>query len=125
MNTEMSKQAAANVELERLNSFVGVWETVGTITGDPSGEPMPFTAIDTYEWLPGGYFLLHRFDANMPDGNVKGIEIIGYRQEDNSYQMHSYDSLGNVSVAEARFEAGVWTFIGPSLRFSGGFREGR
>lgn len=109
--------------LERLNSFVGTWKTNGIVKGDPSAPPAHFTALDTYEWLPGGHFLLHRFDADMPEGNVKGIEVIGFRKEDDSYPMRSYDSLGNESVMEGRFEAGVWRFVGQTVRFSGAFRD--
>jgi hypothetical protein len=35
-------------------------------------------ALDTYEWLPGGFFLLHRVDGLMGDEPVQAVEIIGY-----------------------------------------------
>ncbi|MGH7725605.1 MAG: DUF1579 family protein [Candidatus Eiseniibacteriota bacterium] len=66
----MKHDSAATSELGRLNPFVGVWNTEGEMRNTPSGSSTKFKATDTYEWLPGGHFLLHRFDANMPDGNV-------------------------------------------------------
>jgi len=61
-------------------------------------------------------FLIHRFDTNMPDGNVKGIEVVGYSRENNSYPMHSFDRLGSASVMHARIEKEIWTFGSESLR---------
>lgn len=119
----MTKQTAASTDLECLSAFVGVWDTEGEMKASPSRQFMKFKATDTYEWLPGGHFLLHRFDADMPDGNVKGIEVIGYSQESKSYPMHSFDSLGNASVMHARIDQETWTFLGESTRFTGGFRD--
>jgi hypothetical protein len=123
MEQSVKKQAAATVDLGRLNQFSGIWHTEGEMKGSCSGQPAKFTATDSYEWLPGGYFLLHRFDADMPDGNVKGIEVIGYSQESNSYPMHSFDSLGRTSMMQARVEEDRWTFTGEDIRFTGRFLE--
>lgn len=119
----MTKTSAASADLDRLNGFVGVWNTEGEMKATPSGQPVKFKASDTYEWLPGGHFLLHRFEADMPDGRVQGIEVIGYSHETGSYPMHSFDSAGNTTLMQARMEQDTWTFVGESLRFTGGFRE--
>jgi hypothetical protein len=119
----MTKPTAASPELERLNPFVGVWDTNGEMKTSATGQPTKFKASDRYEWLPGGHFLLHRFEANMPDGRVEGIEIIGYSRESDSYPMHSFDSSGNASVMQARREDDRWTFVGEKTRFTGGFRD--
>jgi hypothetical protein len=105
------KSTAASTELERLNPFVGVWDTEGEMKPGSQETPAGFKAIDTYEWLPGGHFLIHRFDADMPDGKIQGIEVIGYSQESNSYSMHSFDSSGKVSIMQARVEKDTWTFV--------------
>lgn len=119
----MAKQTAATSELDRLTPFVGLWNTEGKMMSSPSGQPARFKATDTYEWLPGGYFLIHRFDADMPDGNIKGIEIIGYNEEGKSFPVYSFDSTGRSSVMQARVEKDIWTFTGESIRFTGGFRH--
>lgn len=117
-------RTAATPELSHLNSFVGIWETAGEVRSDPSGPAVKFKAGDSYEWLPGGYFLFHRFDAEMPGGKVVGIEIIGYDKDKDAYTMHAFDSQGNADVMEGHFEMDNWTFIGKNTLFSGGFREG-
>ena len=59
----------------------------------------------------------------MPDGAVKGIEIIGYSDESKSYPMHSFDSSGNASVMHARIDKRTWAFTGENVRFMGSFRD--
>jgi hypothetical protein len=119
----LTKVTAATAELERLDRFVGVWSTEGEIKAGPSEQLAIFRAIDIYEWLPGGQFLLHRFDADMPDGKVQGIEVIGYSHETNSYPMYSFDNSGNVSLMQACVESETWTFVGQAARFTGGFLD--
>lgn len=114
---------AASIELDRLTPFLGAWDTEGVIRASGVGEASTFRAVDTYEWLPGGHFLVHRFDANMPEGRVQGIEIIGYSRDRGDYPMHAFDSTGHASVMRARVEQDTWTFLGDSLRFTGRFRD--
>jgi Protein of unknown function (DUF1579) len=111
-------------EHKRLDAFVGTWKTEGEIRASPSGSAVMIHATDTYEWLPGRFFLIHRWDAHMPDGNTKGIEIIGYDASSKTYPMHSFDSEGNFGIMRASVKGDIWSFAGESLRFKGGFRDG-
>jgi len=45
---------------QRLGALVGRWKTEGHIVGDA---PVPIEGTDAYEWLPGGYFLVHHDDG--------------------------------------------------------------
>lgn len=110
-------------EQKRLEAFVGTWNTQGEIRGGDSGPAAKFHATDTYEWLPGGFFLVHRWDAHMPDGNTQGIEIIGYDASSKAYTMHTFDSQGNADTMRASIEGDIWMFEGESLRFTGRFRD--
>jgi hypothetical protein len=49
--------------LSRLNVFVGKWVTEGLIMESPAGPTATLKAVDTYEWLPGGFFLIHHVDG--------------------------------------------------------------
>jgi hypothetical protein len=120
----MAEQAIPGPEHRRLQSFVGTWATEGTVKTSPSGSGVRFQGVDTYEWIPGGFFLLHRWDTHMPDGRTQGVEIIGYDSASGTYTVHSYDSSGNTDVMHARVANDTWTFEGKSLRFTGGFRDG-
>lgn len=68
-------------EHRRLEIFVGEWRTEGEILATEAGPASRLTAIDRYEWLPGGFFLLHHVDARMGDVEIKTLEIIGYDAE--------------------------------------------
>lgn len=120
----MSEEPRLGPGHKRLGAFVGTWATEGEIKGGPSGPRSKVRAIDIYEWLPGGFFLLHKGDSHMPDGRTQGIEVIGYDPASDAYSMHSFDSAGRVAVMRASVEREEWTFEGPSLRFTGGFRDG-
>jgi hypothetical protein len=52
----------------------------------------------------------------------RGIEIIGYDQENKRYFMHSFDSSGSMGVMQAHVEHDTWRFVGEYMRFTGGFR---
>ena len=62
----------ATQALARLDAFAGEWETTGVMA---TGET--FRATDTYEWVAGGHFLLHRFDAEMPAGPMQACRSSG------------------------------------------------
>jgi Protein of unknown function (DUF1579) len=120
----MTHQSVPGPEHRRLEAFVGSWDTEGTIWANPSGPGLGFRAIDRYEWVPGGFFVLHRWDAHMPDGRTQGVEILGYDAARATYTVHSFDSAGNADVMTATVADDTWTFEGKSLRFRGSFRDG-
>jgi hypothetical protein len=83
----------------------------------------PFTATDRYEWMPGGFFLLHHVEARMGDTRLTALEVIGYDPSTDSYPMRSYDSMGNVGTHQGRLRDGTWTFTGAAERFTGTFGD--
>ena len=104
----------------QLDIFAGKWNTSGIMqTGQ--GEPVTITGTDTYEWLPGGYFLLHKVKVMMGKEHKESLEIIGYDPDLNVYTMHAFDDQGVVTIMHARHRQGIWTFQGDTLRFTGGF----
>lgn len=65
-------------EHERLEALVGRWVTQGS-TREAAGAPAArIEAVDTYNWLPGRFALLHEVDARVGDEKVEGAEIIGW-----------------------------------------------
>lgn len=107
--------------LDRLEAFVGTWATEGEVRATASRPARTFRAADVYEWLPGRFFLVHRWDAQMPDGSVQGIEIIGYDPASATYSVHPYDSWGSATVMRAIADDRTWTFISDQVRFRGQF----
>lgn len=105
----------------RLAPFVGRWNTAGQVLAGDSGPGFPFAGTDTYEWVPGGFFLLHRVDVRMGGDHVQALEIIGWDAEREVYLMRSYDSQGNTGQMQAVVRDGTWTFQGDAERFTGAF----
>lgn len=111
-------------EHQALAPLVGVWETRGQVRASGSTPAAEIAGTDSYEWLPGGYFLLHRVDVRIGGEPVEGIEIIGWDAKAGAYFLHSYDSQGTASVMQGRVRDGVWTLEGDAERFTGGFGDG-
>ncbi|MES2612398.1 MAG: hypothetical protein V4679_19250 [Pseudomonadota bacterium] len=109
--------------LQNLTPFVGTWQTKGMVVATSAA----FTATDIYEWLPGGHFLVHRWDAAMPDGRSQGIEIIGPDAPDgidgagDHYTMHSFDSTGKAETMRAVVNGKNVAYDGDGVRFRGAF----
>lgn len=102
--------------LKRLSVFVGKWNTEGQLRATPSNPAVKIIGTDIYEWLPGGFFLVHRVDVRMGDEEVKSVEIIGYDASSNIYPMRYFDNKGNSGTSQAIVRNGDWIFIGESER---------
>jgi hypothetical protein len=87
----------------RLEVFLGTWEATGEI--EIEGATTRIRTHSTYEWLPGGYFLVHRFESHLAGGKViEGIEILGFDDEGQRYTAHAFDSLGIATAYEVTVE---------------------
>src|ERR671918_1085387 len=120
-NSNAQQPPKPDPALKRLDAFVGKWNTEGQMKESPFGPAGKIIGTDTYEWLAGGFFLLHRVDVRMGDQKNESIEIIGYDASTKTYPMHSFDSQGNSLVMEAELVDDTWSFTGESMRFTGVF----
>src|SRR5688500_2488330 len=66
---------------QQLNKFVGKWKTRGRIPENGSTPEVFVEGTDTYEWLPGDYFLKHSVDVMMGEDRNQTLEIIGFDKE--------------------------------------------
>jgi hypothetical protein len=108
---------------ERLHVFVGRWRAEGRTdaAGPVASENM--THQHTYEWLPGGFHLLHRWEGHIGQHESKGVEIIGYDPSADTYEVHFFDSDGWARIYHARVHERAWTFSGTRERCSIMFAE--
>ena len=98
-------------QTQRLGALVGRWRSEGHIVGD---QPVPITGTDIYEWLAGGFFLVHHVDVVIGEQRVQALELIGpYDPATDAFTARAYDNLGSITVMRARVdEQGVWRFTG-------------
>ena len=90
-NVSMTKPTAKH---RGLGIFAGKWITQGTIRATEGSASAEMRAIDRYEWLPGGFFMLHKVDALIGGTVSQSIEVIGYDKEQACYVTRSYDDQG-------------------------------
>ena len=46
-------------EHKLLEIFIGKWMNEGATVAAPGEPPVRITTSDVYEWMPGGFFVLH------------------------------------------------------------------
>jgi hypothetical protein len=90
----------SNREQKKLGIFLGRWHTTGEIAGPAS----KVDAIDTYEWYPGKFFLVHHADGKVGDDAIKSIEIMGYDSNRQRYFATFFDSTGGIGTEELRLD---------------------
>jgi len=105
----------ADAALKRLTAFVGTWNKKGQAHDGPFGSAAKVTAVETFEWLPGGLFLVHRLEGRLGDMEIACIEVIGYDAASRVYSVHSFYNDGNTNLWQARERGGVWVFTGEWL----------
>jgi hypothetical protein len=103
-------------EHRRLDVFVGQWTAEGRAASGTSDTFENTTQQHTYEWLAGGFHLLHRWAGHVGNRASHGIEVIGYDPATDSYDVLFFDSDGWARIYQARARDRVWTFTGPRER---------
>ena len=120
--------SAPGPDQQRLGSLVGRWKTQGWTRETPEAPSARIDAFDTYQWLHGGFALLHLVEARMGDEKVDGAEIIGYDPERGLYVTQYFGSDGpNAYEAELgeRDDVLVWRMRSATDRFTGTFSDDR
>lgn len=74
MNHEWKTPAAG---LEPLAGLVGKWHTEGQQHESPLGPAATFVAVETFEWLAAGHFLVHRLEGKLGQQLAACLEVIG------------------------------------------------
>jgi hypothetical protein len=115
--------------LRRLDFLVGTWKVEGETAPEFSGPAMRSTSTETFEWLHGGFFLVHRWDAvfgdpksyagpELPGGAIqKGIMFYGFDATTGRFRTHFFDGNGpfhDGSMYEGEVVGGNLRFTGPA-----------
>jgi hypothetical protein len=99
-------------EHKHLSVFVGSWRGEGR-----GGNGGAATVEETYDWVPGEFFLWSRFDQRFGATPHVGAGLIGYDPATKRYFAHLVDNIGYDRIYELRLEGdGVWTYSGARER---------
>jgi hypothetical protein len=98
----------------RLGAFVGTWNTEGRQHEGPFGPAAKVSALESYEWLTGNLFLVHRFEGRVGDTVAACIEILGQDAQGEGFSVQTFDSSGIRRQWDLREGDGTWTMTGDS-----------
>jgi len=102
-------------EHRALAAFVGDWKTAGHLRTEDGGVGKPISSVDIYEWLPGGFFVAHRWESQVGDSTAAGLEIIGYDAAARTYRTHFFDKEGGSGSEELTRQGNTWTWRGTNV----------
>ena len=85
--------------LRRLDFLVGRWEMTGGTEEGPRGPAGETVGVETFEWLEGGFFLVHHWTASM--------EVAGEKLVDTGYEFFDFDPRGQ------RYRTRLFSSFGP------------
>ena len=122
MSDKTSTPASASA-YRLLDIFIGIWHTTGSMKTNDDGDDIPIVGTDSYEWFPGGFFLIHKANVLIGTERKQSMEIISFDAAANRYPMHFFDNQGESGTMYASEHHGIWTFISDNLRFTGAFSE--
>ena len=111
-----------SAEHRLLEAFIGKWRTEGTSYADgqqakdPLASGVVWTSEESYEWLPGGFFVLHRWEAMAGEQVFKGAEILGYDKAQGGYFTRFFDNAGNHPEYRVQLKGNAWTFAESTSR---------
>jgi hypothetical protein len=101
-------------EHQRLAAFVGTWNSEGQAQESPYGPAGKLSSVDTFEWLPGQFFLSHKWSVKQGSAQFEGLEIMGFDARNKAYTSRLFDSMGNSGTFRARVQGNAWTWTGDS-----------
>jgi hypothetical protein len=116
MASEIAKsQPSPGPEQRKLGIFLGKWHTTGEVAATDATSAARVDAIDTYEWYPGEFFLVHHADGLVGNDAIKSVEIMGYDAERQCSFAPFFDSTGGFGTEEIRLDGNIWTWRGSNV----------
>ena len=99
-------------EIRLLEVFIGKWINQGDTIAAPGAPSVEITTSDVYEWMPGGFFILHTAYGRIGTMDVGGTEILGYDPAARKHFSRFFDSRGNIHETELIAKGNTWTWKG-------------
>ena len=96
----------------RLDLFLGTWRTTGRQYECPFGPTGSLVALETYQWLSGERFMIHRLDGRIDDDPLACIEIISNDATRAACLVRSYYDDGGSNEWQLVEQEGAWRLDG-------------
>ena len=112
-NGEVSRsRLKENVSASDLDVFVGTWRLEGRQYDSPFGQAATIRAEETYSWLPGGLYLIHRFQGLVGRDPMACIEMVGADPSGTAFRVNTFYNDGHSKEWLLRQRSGIWTLVG-------------
>jgi hypothetical protein len=108
---------------QRLDIFIGKWINEGHTIASTDAPSVPILTSDVYEWMPGGFFVLHTAYGCIGSLDVGGTEIIGYDAASGMYRAYFFDSRGTLSLHELVAQGDTWIWQSETTRCTAVFTD--
>jgi hypothetical protein len=109
----MSKQEIQpDARVEALRPFVGKWHTEGERLVGSFGPAAKLRAVEVFEWLEGGHFLVHHFSGYFDKELAGCIEIIGRGDEADDFKAKTFYGDGDVQDWQLVQRGSQWLLQG-------------
>jgi hypothetical protein len=105
---------AQNPAQAELELFIGKWTMQVSVPGQ---DPIDTGATVSFEWMPGGWFLVERWEIPAPEF-PDGTAVIGWDKGRGTLLQHYFDSRGVARVYEMSVEDDVWRLTRTEPDFS-------
>lgn len=101
---------------QALEVLIGNWINEGATIATGDVPSAPIRTSDVYEWVPGGFFVVHTAFGKIGDTSVGGVSIIGV--DGDAYDDTFYDSFGNAHRSRLEIDGNVhrWTGLAGRTR---------
>ena len=73
---------------------------------------------ETYEWLPGRFFVVYRFDRQIGAHDHHGVGVIGFDVTRRAHFAYFVDNMGFARTYEVHIDGTKWALIGKWERAS-------
>lgn len=116
--TDTSKPHPA---LQRLNVLIGTWDMKGHTLNSKEDN---ITGWNTFEWLPGGFFLKSTGEINFKGAIIQSTEIIGYDPATDTFPSKVYSNMdGNILPYSWNVQGNIVTHSDPTSQYTGTLSE--
>ena len=103
---------SAAPEFRRMEPFIGTWLLEGEQHATDLGDTAKVEALETFEWLTGGHFVVHRFEGRVGEDPAACLEVIGYDEARSEYPARTFYNDGRQNDWILRETGDSWTMTG-------------
>lgn len=104
-------------ELKKLQVFAGKWIVEGqNLSGAPIAPDTEVAGVQTYDWLPGHFFLVGKWDRQFDNEEHIGIGMFGFDTENDEFILTNYDNMGFTRTYHVVSYRHIWKLTGEKER---------